>query len=258
MTKKYILLLLLITLCPLTNFSISAEQKVTTIMNKMDNEMQLEADITAKVVLTQQKITQGVKVIEMIYYRRDSDDSFMILMTAPDAEKGNGYLKSGDNFWMYRRNTRTFQHINRDESIAGSDASADDFEKRKLTELYSPETDKNNKELFTKEMLGKIPVYKFKLQAKVDDVKYPTLVYWVRQDNFLPLKEQSYSLSGSLMETGYYLKYTKIKGKFIMIKGLFLDEFEKGNKTIVEVSEISTKTLDDYIFTKAYLENLSK
>ena len=37
-----------------------------------------------------------------------------------------------------------------------------------------------------------------------------------------------------------------------------IDEFEKGNKTIVEISDISTKKIDDSVFTKAYLENLSK
>jgi hypothetical protein len=39
---------------------------------------------------------------------------------------------------------------------------------------------------------------------------------------------------------------------------MFIDEFEKGNKTKVEISGISTEKVDDKIFTKAYLENLSK
>ncbi|MFC1770668.1 outer membrane lipoprotein-sorting protein [Candidatus Margulisiibacteriota bacterium] len=232
--------------------------KVTEIMKTLDDQMDLGFDITAKVKLAQRRVSHGLKKMEMIYYRRDADDSFMILMTAPEAEKGNGYLKFEDNFWMYRRNTRTFQHINRDESIGGSDASADDFEKRKLVELYRPETDEKGKEIYSKEKLGKIPVYKFKLLGKVEDVKYPQVVYWVRQDNYLPLKEQSFSLSGSLMETSYFLKYTKIKEKYVFIKGLFVDEFEKDNKTVVEISSISTKKLEDSIFTKAYLENLSK
>ena len=91
----------------------------------------MTTDIRAKVTLTQQKVNQGTKNIEMIYYRRDSDDSFLIVMSAPETDKGNGYLRVGDNFWMYRRNTRTFQHINRDESIGGTNAHAEDFEKEK-------------------------------------------------------------------------------------------------------------------------------
>lgn len=235
-----------------------AENLVSEIMKTIDDQMEIGSDFTAKVSLTQQKVNQGTKVMEMIYYRRDSDDSFLILMTEPEVEKGNGYLKFEDNFWMYRRNTRTFQHISRDESIGGSDASADDFEKRKLTELYKPETDKKGNDVYVEEMLGKIPVYRFKLLAKVDDVKYPTVVYWVRKDNSLPLKEQSFSLSGTLMETSYFLKYTTINDKYIFIKGLFVDEFENQNKTMAEISGISTQKIDDSIFTKAYFENISK
>jgi len=235
-----------------------AESKVLPIIMKLDDILEMKGDITAKVNITQQKTTQGLKFMEMIYYRRDSDDAFMILMTAPEAEKGNGYLKIGDNFWMYRRNTRTFQHINRDESIAGTDASAEDFEKRKLSDLYQPVIDEKGLEKISEEKLGEIPVYKFFLSGKVKDIKYPSRTYWVRKDNYLPLKDQSFSLSGTLMNSAYYLKYTLVENKYVAIKSMYIDEFEKGNKTVVEVSGISTKKLEDTIFTKAYLENLSK
>ena len=80
--------------------------KINDIMNKIDDITQLKTDGTAKVKITQQKVNQGLKVLESIYYRRDRDDAFLIVMTAPEVEKGNGYLRVGDNFWMYRRNTR--------------------------------------------------------------------------------------------------------------------------------------------------------
>jgi hypothetical protein len=179
-------------------------------------------------------------------------------MTAPENEKGNGYLRVGDNFWMYRINTRTFQHINRDESIGGSDAHSSDFETRKLTELYGPVLDANGGEIITEEMLGQIPVNKFEVKAKVNDVDYPKKIYWTRRDNNLALKEESYSLSGTLMQTAYFLKFTIIDGRYIPVKQMFMDEFEKGNKTVVDISDIHTGKLDDSIFTKAYLENLSK
>ncbi len=133
--------------------------KVSTILDKIDEISKLKSDGTAKVKITQQKVNQGLKRIECIYYRRDSDDAFLIIMTGPEVEKGNGYLRVGDNFWMYRRNTRTFQHINRDENIAGSDAKGEDFERRRMTELYKPAVDKNGKEIITEEKLGKIDSY---------------------------------------------------------------------------------------------------
>lgn len=231
---------------------------IEEVLEKVDLNQRMGTDIKARVVLTQKKVDQGTKVLDMTYYRRDNDNSFLITMTAPEAEKGNGYLRVGDNFWMYRKNTRTFQHVNRDESIGGSDASAEDFETRKLTELYKGAVDKNGKEKISEEMLGKIPVYKLEVVAKVHDVSYPKKIYWVRKDSFLPLKEQDFAGSGALMTTAYFLNYTEIEGRFIPVKQLYVDEFEKGNKTIVEISGISLEGVDDQVFTKAYLENLSK
>jgi outer membrane lipoprotein-sorting protein len=232
--------------------------KVTQLLKSIDEIYALKTDASATVVVTQQKVDQGTKVIGLQYYRRDGDKSFLIVMTAPENEKGNGYLRVGDNFWMYRRNTRTFQYINRDESIGGTDAHGEDFEGRKMIELYAPVTDTTGREVYTEEKLGQIPVYKFEVKAKVNDVDYPKKNYWVRQDNNLILKEEAYALSGTLMQTAYYLKYTIIDGRYVAVKMLFLDEFEKGNKTVVEISNLATKNLGDALFTKAYLENLSK
>ena len=50
----------------------------------------------------------------------------------------------------------------------------------------------------------------------------------------------------------------KIDNSFMATKIRVVDEFEKGNKTLVEISDISTKKIPSNIFTKAYLENLSK
>ncbi|MBF0258553.1 MAG: outer membrane lipoprotein-sorting protein [Desulfamplus sp.] len=258
MLRQIIIFTIVISTMVLSGIDLFAQTSVGSLLSSIENLLQMNSDIRAKVNITQQKVGQGTKNMEMIYYRRDSDDSFLIVFSAPESDKGNGYLRVGDNFWMYRRNTRTFQHINRDENIGGTNARADDFEKRKLTELYAPALDKQGKEILSEELLGKIEVYKFEVKAIVNDVDYPKKIYWIRKDNNLPLKEQSYSMSGTLMETAYYPNYTIVDGRYVAVKMMFIDEFERGNKTLVEISGISTQKLEDYLFTKPYLENLSK
>lgn len=238
--------------------SVYSQPVVNDILKKIEDNVSITKDVRAQINMTQKKAGQGTKAFDMMYYRRDSDEAFMIVFSAPEVEKGNGYLRVNDNFWMYRRNTRTFQHINRDENIGGSDASGEDFETRKLTELYEPATDANGKELISESKLGNIAVWCFELKAKVSDVSYPYRIMWVRKDNFLQLKEESYSNSKTLMITAYYPKYTTVEKKYVPIRQIFVDEFEKGNKTIVDISNIVVGKLDDKIFTKAYLENLSK
>ena len=228
-----------------------------SILQRLDDMENLGVDVSSRVKLTQQKKKTGTKEIGCIFYRRDRDDAFLIVMTAPNAEKGNGYLRVGDNFWMYRSSSRVFQHVNRDESIGGSNAKGGDFEKRKMVELYRPVIE-NGAEKVAADMLGQVPVWRIELIAKVNDVTYPKQIYWVRQDNGLPLKVQSYALSGTLMETAYYLNFTMIAGKYFLVKGLFIDEFEKGDRTLLEISGISLAPIPGNVFTKPYLENLSR
>jgi hypothetical protein len=237
---------------------LAAQTTVNDLLKKLEERQKMTSDVRANVTLTQQKAGQGTKKLETEYYRRDKDDAFLIVMTGPESEKGNGYLRVEDNFWMYRKNTRTFQHINRDESIGGSDAKADDFETRTITERYEPAKDSSGKEILAEEKLGAIPVWKFEVKAKVHDVDYPKKIYWLSKDNNLELKEQAFSANGTLMQTAYFPKYTQIEGKYVPVSQMFVDEFEKGNKTIVEIYNISTAKLKDEIFTKAYLENVSK
>ncbi len=228
------------------------------ILLRLEQNTRMLSDVTASVSMTQQKTGQGIKTIDMQFYRRDSDNSFLIVMTAPESEKGNGYLRVDENFWMYRRNTRTFQHVNRDESIGGSDVQGDDFEDRKLTELYAVAKDSSGAEKVAEDSLGKVPVYRMEVKAKVNDVDYPRKTYWVRRDNFLLLKEQSSTHTGTLMQTAYFLKYTLVERRYVPVEQIFIDEFEKGNKTKVNISGIQTKKISKDVFTKAYLENLSK
>jgi len=235
-----------------------AQTPVNAILKSLEYNLTMTTDARARVALTQQKAGEGVKAMEALWYRRDRDNAYMIVMLAPESDKGVGYLRVNDNFWMYRPNTRTFQHINRDESIGGSNAHGENFENRKLTELYEGLKTASAKDSITEEMLGRIPVYKFPIKARVNDVDYPKKNYFTRKDNNLLLKEECYSSSQTLMLTVYYMKYTQVLGRYVAIKQMYIDEFEKGNKTVVDISGIATNKLDDAIFTKAYLENLSK
>lgn len=236
----------------------AAPPRGADIIRRMEANTSLTTDATATVKLTQQKAGQGLKTFDMLFFRRDADDSFLIYFRAPESEKGNGYLRVGENFWMYRRNTRSFQHVNRDENIGGTDAQGDDFEDRPLTELYATAKDSAGAEKVSEDVLGKVPVYRIEVDAKVNDVDYPRKVWWVRRDSFLLLKETSFALSGALMQTAYFLKYTPLKGRFVPVEQIFIDEFEKGNKTMVALGDISLDAIPDEVFTKAYLENLSK
>jgi len=244
----------------LSSAGLWANPSIQEIIDYYDARYQLRSDMTARAHLTTKDPEQGTKVIDSVLYRRDSDDSFLIVLASPETERGNGYLRVGDNMWLYKRATRTFTHIGRDEKIGGSNATAGDIETRKFKELYKPGVDDSGKELLSEETLGsaKIPVYKLTVVAQVNDVKYPKLVMWVTRDKFLELKRESYSLSGTLMETDLYTNYKEIDGRFVPLLQKFTDEVEKGKTSLLEITGLSFSAVDDYKFDKSYLESLSK
>jgi hypothetical protein len=238
---------------------LSALPSVQDIIEYIDSTYRVQSDITSQAKLTtKDPDLGGIKIIEAVYYRRDSDDAFLIVLTAPDTDKGNGYLRVGDNMWMYLAKSRAFQHIGRDERIGGSNTSTGDVETRKFRELYKPELDAAGKEKISEEMLGKIPVYRIEVTAKVNDVKYPKLILWMTKDKYLLLKQESYSLSGTLLETDYFKNYKEVEGHYIALTAKFEDAIEKDNVTLFEIKGISFDKVDDYKFDKKYLESLSK
>jgi hypothetical protein len=237
-----------------------AAPSVQQIIDYIDTNYEIRSDITAQAKITTRDPDQGTKVIQSVYYRRDLDDSFLIVMADPETDRGNGYLRVADNMWMYRRATRTFTHIGRDEKIGGSNATAGDFETRKFKELYKPALDANGNEIISLQALGggKIPVYRIEVTAKVNDVKYPRLVMWLTQDKYLELKRECYALSGTLMETDLYTNYKEVDGRYVPLLQKFTDEVEKGRTSLLEINGISFAKVDDYKFDKSYLESLSK
>jgi hypothetical protein len=228
------------------------------VLKALETNETLRDDLHAEVSLTEVRTGQGAKIIKCEYYRRDSDKSFVISMTAPESDRGNGYIRQGEHFWMYRQNTRTFQHVTRDESIAGSDAHGGDFESRPLTEMYTPSQDAQGRELLRADTIGGVPCWRLDVRAIISDVDYPKKTFWVRQSDLLLAKDQSYSTSGTLMHTGYYTKYEPIAGRQFPMRQLQVDEVEKGNRTLVDLDDVKVGKLDADIFTKAWLESHSK
>ena len=239
---------------------LGADPTVAEIIDYIDTNYEVRSDVTGQARITTRDPEQGNKVIESVLYRRDRDDAFLIVIAEPETDRGNGYLRVGDNMWMYKRSTRTFTHIGRDEKIGGSNTSAGDIETRKFKELYRPALDAAGKEIIAAETIGgaKIPVYKLEVEAKVNDVKYPRLVMWVTRDKYLELKRESYSLSGTLMETALFTNYKNVDGRYIPLLQKFTDEVEKGRTSVLEIMGVSFAKVDDFKFDKSYLESLSK
>ncbi len=205
-------------------------------------------DFTGVFTIVAEKPGEKQAVTQVRMFRRDSKDQFLMLLQLPEANKGQGYLKEGDNVWFYDPTSRKFNHSSLKESINDSEARGNDFRRRNILEDYDIASTAEG-------TVGRIPVWTIELKARNAEVSYDLVRLYVRKDRPLVLKQEDLSVSGRLMRTSLYPKYADVGGgKLFPSQMLFIDEINKGEKSQITLTELSTAPLPDKVFTKAFLE----
>ena len=229
-----------------------AEPDFQAILSDIDRMSRFEdRDFSCIYTFVSEKPGEDTSVFKARMFRRDRQDKFLFLFLEPTVQKGQGYLMIDDNLWFYDPESRKFAHSSLKENLQDSEAKNEDMRASSLAEDYSIEASAEGK-------LGKYPVYILDLLASNNEVAYPRIKVWIRQDRNLVLKVASYSLSDRLMRTTYYPSYVKVRDRYIPSKTLFVDELKKGEKTQVTIKEASTSPLPDSVFTKSYLERVNR
>lgn len=254
MNKMWLIFLMVVSFCS-TAYSIS----IDSLCKDIERVFMAKTAFSASVTLTHQSFGQKeVRVINAKIYRNDASKKYLIYCVSPESERGNGYLQIGNSNWTYMRNTRTFQHVRKNESVLGTNADVEDFEQKTFTNLYKGEVDSLGNDIITEERIGSHDTYCFTTVAISNDVDYYKKKMWVRKSDHLLLKENAYSKSGKLMLVMYYMKYAELQGITIPSKMYIVNEVEKGEKTIVDYENFDTSEFDQNIFSKSYLESESK
>jgi outer membrane lipoprotein-sorting protein len=229
-----------------------AEPDYARILKSIDDRSRFEnSDFSGLFTIISEKPEKGKELFQTRMFRRDKDNKFVMLILQPDAQKGQGYLMIDDNVWLYDPESRKFSHSSLKENFQESDAKNNDFKASSLFKDYSVAASAEGK-------LGKFDVYIVELAATNNEVPYPKLKLWIRKDAEIMLKQESYSLSGKLVRTVAYLGYTEYKDKMIATRMLIIDELQKGEKTQVTIEDVSTDPIPDTVFTKQYLERVSR
>lgn len=234
------------------------EKEVNELVKLVDERQRNSGDYTSLCYVKEVERKQEPKVFQAVVYRRDDDDKFMILFTKPKEEAGKGYLKIDKNLWMFDPSTGKWERRTERERIGGTNSRRSDFDESRLSEEYTSSYEGEDK-------LGNFKVHKIKLLAKEGvSVAYPQLKLWVDQENKNILKREEYALSGKLMRTTFYPKWSKKFSEskkadvWIPEEMRIFDELEKGNSTVVQIKETDLKPLQSNIFTKAWIESKSK
>ncbi len=229
------------------------DPKAIQIVRAFEDKLNLEGvDITNTFNLVQKKPGEADRVLQIKVYRRDSANLFTLIFQYPSSEKGKGYYRNGNDLYLYLPTTREFVYRNRKDDVGSTDVRTDSFGRLDLESQFFVTYG------------GQEPVAKWtcdviKLDARQLDVSFPIQRWFVRTTDGLPVKVENFSASGTLLRTIYYVEYQPVaRGKFLFSKLLALDNLQPGQKTLITNEAISTDGIEDYVFSKAFLEQQSR
>lgn len=235
-----------------TRVSSEMEDKAFDIADKAEDLLAYNGDYSATVTLVVEKPGKPKENLQFKMFERIEKEQMTMAQLFPEADKGQGYLRDGDNFWTYDPVSRKFNHSSLKEALGDSDVKVDDVTNQK-------EKWRKNYECtgFNDGALGKYEVYVITLHAISSEPSYAYSTYYIRKDVNLPLKIEDFSTTNRLMRTTLLPKYAKVPQGYVATQAIVRDELNKGEQTQQIVSELTFDSLPDNIFTKAYLEGLN-
>jgi len=219
------------------------------ILNRIDLNMSSETRIfKSKMIIHGRRGTRNVLSKSWLEGEKKSFTEFM----APPREKGTKMLKLENHLWMYSPSTdRTIQisgHMLR-QSLMGSDLSYEDM--MEDSKLY----DKYQAEVIGTEIIDERSCWIVQLTAKTKDIAYHSRRLWVDKERNIPLREELFAKSGTLLKKTELKNIEQIDGRWFPRQIIFKDMLKNGGGTEFVFEEIEFNIpISDHIFSKASLK----
>ena len=218
-----------------------------------------DTDFSAEYTIVQERPGQGLSTTVAGIFRRDSSETFMIIIMQPLISKGQGYLKQDKVLWFYDPESRRFNTTGNADRFQNSNARNSDFTRSTLAQDYKVTTGEDV-------ALGRFECRLLTLEATTTDVTYPRMKVWISKEDNLLRKSEDYSLSGQLLRTSAIPDYHRIGGRFVPKQILFVDALRGAvingtfvnEKTQITIAKPSFSKLADSVFSKAFLESVSR
>ena len=178
---------------------------------------------------------RGDRSISSKTWKRGPDESFTEYL-APAREKGIKMLKIKDDLWSYYpdadRIIKIAGHMLR-QSVMGSDLSYEDMmENRKLQEMYGAK-------IAEKVQFEGRDCYVMKLDAKLDDVAYPSRKLWVDESRQIPLRSELYAKTGKLLKLVEVKEVKQFGKRWYPTKVIYKNMLATGKGTVIVIQSIA-------------------
>jgi len=234
------------------------QAETDALVKLVDERQHNNGDWAASCYMESKEKDKTDVVYDLVYYRRSEGQRLLILFTKPKSEAGKGYLRIDKNLWLYDPSTGKWERRTERERIGGTDTRRGDLDESRLAEEFTATWEGDEK-------LGRYDAHRLLLDVKEGvDVAYPRIRMWVDAATGNVLKRQEMALSGRLMRTSYYPRWKKVYSEskatdvWYPEEMRFYDEVVKENSTLILVREVDLRSLQENLFTKAWLESKSR
>jgi outer membrane lipoprotein-sorting protein len=215
-------------------------------------------DFSAEYTIVQDRPGQARSTTVAGIFRRDSDETYVIVIMQPAVSRGQGYLKQGKTLWFYDPESRRFNSTSSQDRFQNSNARNSDFTRSTMASDYRIVSGEDA-------ALGRFRCRLLTLEALSGEVTCPRMKIWISEDG-LVRKTEDYSLSGQLLRTSAIPDYYQVGGRYVpkqillvdalrgaVINGSFVNE-----KTQITITKPSFDRVADSVYSKTFLETVNR
>jgi len=215
-------------------------------------------DFSAEYTIVQDRPGQGLSTTVAGVFRRDSSNTYIIVIMQPLISRGQGYLKQDNTLWFYDPESRRFNTTANADRFQNTNARNSDFTRSTLAEDYRVTAGENV-------TLGRFMCRLLTLRAVATDVTYPIMKVWISEEGLMR-KSEDYSLSGQLLRTSAIPDYQLVDGRYIpkqilfvdALRGAVIDGVFRNERTQITISKPSFSRVADSVFSKTFLERVNQ
>jgi outer membrane lipoprotein-sorting protein len=242
----------------LRGLSLFAQTDLEILRRADDLASYYDTDFSAEYTIIQDKPGQSRSTTVAGVFRRDSIETYVIVIMQPSISRGQGYLKQGNTLWFYDPESRRFNTTSSVERFQNTNARNSDFTRSTLAQDYRITGGEDV-------VLGRYRCRLLSLEAVSPGVTYPRMKIWISEDG-LVRKTEDYSLSGQLLRTSAFPDYHQVGNRFVprrilfeeTLKGATIDGKFVHERTQITITRPSFVRVPDSTYSKTFLESVNK
>ncbi len=198
--------------------------------------------------------TRWKRELTLFVHSMDRDKMFIRILTPPK-EAGIGTLRLGNEMWNYLPSVEKTIKIPPSLMLRpwmGSDFANDDLVKE------SSIVNDYTHQIIDHEDIDGEAVLKIEFTPKPDaPVIWGKLYHWIRENDFVPLKEEYYSEKGKAIKVLEYSDIGQVSDRVIPRTWKMRSLTKKGHSTTIKLIDVTyNQPIDDVIFSMSYLRRV--